>query len=237
MGMALLVAAFTLLAGGHSTSSAVPEIQEAAQQPTPPTSRSATEAVQQTAEITSYSVQAGDTLFAIAAKYNTRIDDIVKLNPSIHPEQLSIGQRLQVPVNTVKHPKTRAELADVGEQMVLSVTGEPSRYLRKIEDCTLTAYTNSFESTGKHPGDPGYGITASGQVAKEGLTIAVDPELVPLHSVVYIPGIGVRYAEDTGGAVKGRHIDVFFNDDDYARQFGVKRAVDIYILEEGVRES
>lgn len=245
--MTLLFAATLLLTSGHLTDSVGNVAPEGLLPPTPPVSRSVTlppPAAPQaqptkaiTAEITSYRVQAGDTLFDIAAKHDTRIEDIVKHNPSIDPAKLSIGQQLQVPVKTIKHPKSRAELANVGERMVLSQTGEPSRYLRKIQGCTLTAYTNAFESTGKHPGDPGYGVTASGRIAKEGLTIAVDPELIPMHSVVYIPGIGVRYAEDTGGAVKGRHIDVFYNDDEYARHFGVKQAVDIYILEEGTGES
>ena len=35
------------------------------------------------------------------------------------------------------------------------------------------------ESTGKSPGDPGYGVTASGAYVKDGHTIAVDPRLMP----------------------------------------------------------
>jgi 3D (Asp-Asp-Asp) domain-containing protein len=45
-------------------------------------------------------------------------------------------------------------------------------------------------------------------------SIAVDPGLIPLGSRVYIPayrnlGGGWFVAQDTGGAIKGRHVDVY----------------------------
>lgn len=97
-------------------------------------------------------------------------------------------------------------------------------------DCLLTAYGPGFVSTGKRPGDPGYGITATGRIAQPQHTIAVDPALIPLGSIVYIDGIGYRVAEDVGGAIKGRHIDVFFANDDQARLFGVKSHVKVYVF-------
>lgn len=102
--------------------------------------------------------------------------------------------------------------------------------VRTAYDCTLTAYGPGFESTGKHPGDPGYGITASGKVAQPKHTIAVDPELIPLGSLVYINGVGYRVAEDVGGAIRGHHIDVFFSTDDEARIFGVKQHVRVFVF-------
>jgi 3D (Asp-Asp-Asp) domain-containing protein len=230
MVMAVLTAVILLVTSGHPAS-------EAEQmKPSLPSQALSTAQAAAQKPFVEHTVQAGDTLYAIAVRYNTKIEHILNQNPNINPENLKVGLVLHVPTNTVKKAKTREELAQTADQMVLSSAGEPNRYIRKIP-CKLTAYTNSFDSTGKHPGDPGYGITASGQPAKEGLTIAVDPEIIPLHSVVYIPGIGVRYAEDTGGAVKGNHIDVFFNDDNYAHKFGVKDNVPVYILEEGPRES
>jgi len=186
-------------------------------------------------QTTRYEVRSGDSLFSIAERHNTKIEHIIEQNPHIDPEHLAVGQVLQVPTNTVVRQKTRAEQEESAARMVLTQSGEPSRYMKMIP-CKLTAYSNSFESCGKRPGDPGYGITASGRPAKEGYTIAVDPKIIPLHSIVYIPGIGVRYAEDTGGAVKGAHIDVFFDNDGFCQQFGVQQR-NVYILEEGARES
>jgi 3D (Asp-Asp-Asp) domain-containing protein len=51
--------------------------------------------------------------------------------------------------------------------------------------------------------------TASGTCATAGTTIAVDRGVVPKGAVVQIEKTGPRTAEDTGGAIKGYHIDVF----------------------------
>ncbi|MED0677064.1 3D domain-containing protein [Aneurinibacillus thermoaerophilus] len=75
----------------------------------------------------------------------------------------------------------------------------------------ITAYTNGKSETGKNPGDPGYGITASGTRATPNRTIAVDPSVIPLGSVVQIDGFsGYFVAEDTGRAIKGNDIDMFY---------------------------
>jgi 3D (Asp-Asp-Asp) domain-containing protein len=68
-------------------------------------------------------------------------------------------------------------------------------------------------------------ITASGTAARAGRTVAVDPKVIPLGSRVYIEGIGERIAEDVGGAVKGRHIDVYLASVPQAIRFGVQRAI------------
>lgn len=63
--------------------------------------------------------------------------------------------------------------------------------------CRITGYT----ATGSR--------TASGTWPAAGRTVAVDINLIPMGSTVYIQGLGVFTAEDTGGAVIGPHIDVF----------------------------
>lgn len=40
--------------------------------------------------------------------------------------------------------------------------------------------------------------------------IAVDPRVIPLGSKVHVPGYGTAIARDTGGAIKGKIIDVHF---------------------------
>lgn len=78
----------------------------------------------------------------------------------------------------------------------------------------LTAYTKYHRKA----------VTASGVVPSVGRTVAVDPKIIPLGSIVYIDGIGVRVAEDTGGRVKGKHIDVYLGTKAEAKQFGVQYA-------------
>lgn len=87
----------------------------------------------------------------------------------------------------------------------------------------ITAYTAGPESTGKTPDHPAYGITRSGRIAVEGRTIAVDPDIIPLGTLVYIDSIGLRIADDTGGKIKGPRIDIFLESLDEALHFGVQR--------------
>ena len=54
----------------------------------------------------------------------------------------------------------------------------------------------------------GAGITSTGTQVTAGRTIAVDPSVIPYGTEVYIEGYGWRVAEDCGGAVNGKHIDI-----------------------------
>lgn len=59
-------------------------------------------------------------------------------------------------------------------------------------------------------------VTFSGTPARWGV-VATDPAVIHLGSVVRIPGLGEFVAEDTGSAVKGAVVDVFFGDGPAAR--------------------
>lgn len=61
-------------------------------------------------------------------------------------------------------------------------------------------------------------------------TIAVDPRVIPLGSLVYVEGYGYARAADTGGAIKGNIIDVFFNSESKCTSWGRKYGVDVYIV-------
>lgn len=86
-------------------------------------------------------------------------------------------------------------------------------YTRKLK-MKATSYTACYECTGKNPGDRGFGITATGTRARRDLhgysTVAVDPNVIPLGTKLYIEGYGYAIAEDTGGGVRGNIIDLYF---------------------------
>lgn len=103
-----------------------------------------------------------------------------------------------------------------------------SKY-KKVLNMVATAYTAGFESTGKRPGDRGYGITATGTKAKHG-TVAVDPKVIPLGTKLYVEGYGNATALDTGGAIKNNTIDLFYDRLSDARKFG-RRNITVYVLE------
>lgn len=93
-------------------------------------------------------------------------------------------------------------------------------------DFEITAYDLSYQSCQKTPEHPAYGITASGVSLKDhtresAMAIAVDPSQIPLGSKVLIvfedssraKYSGVYTAVDTGGAINGNRIDIFFGDE------------------------
>jgi 3D (Asp-Asp-Asp) domain-containing protein len=71
------------------------------------------------------------------------------------------------------------------------------------------------------------GTTAMGQAAGHGI-VAVDPAVIPLGTKMFIPGYGKAIAGDTGGAIRGRRIDLGFNSRAQANQFG-RRPVVVYL--------
>ena len=75
----------------------------------------------------------------------------------------------------------------------------------------------------------GHGITATGVMATRGI-VAVDPNVIPLGSKVFIPGYGVALAADTGGYIIGNRIDLVMDTYSEAMNFG-RRDIDVYILD------
>lgn len=119
------------------------------------------------------------------------------------------------------------QVIQVGIQKTVS-TPEGDKAYSKVLTMTATAYTAGYESTGKNPGDPGYGITASGMKAVKGV-VAVDPKVIPLGTKLYVEGYGLCIAADTGGAIKGHKIDLFYPNLSDAIQYG-RRTTTVYVL-------
>lgn len=78
----------------------------------------------------------------------------------------------------------------------------------------VTAYCGCEKCCGKSDG-----ITATGTKAKEGRTIAVDPDIIPYGTVVIING-REYVAEDCGGAVNGNVVDIYFDSHTDALKYG-----------------
>lgn len=87
------------------------------------------------------------------------------------------------------------------------------------QEFELTAYTSGYESTQKKPGEAGYGITASGEQAQEGVTVACPPSMA-FGTVIEIDGLGERICQDRGGAITEGHIDVYMDELEDAIEFG-----------------
>ncbi|WP_019536498.1 ubiquitin-like domain-containing protein [Paenibacillus ginsengihumi] len=146
------------------------------------------------------------------------VEEKVK-EPSVN-KIVAIGTKNPVTILSASSPNV--------DELVKS--GVKFAYKQVLNNVKLTAYTADASSTGKSEDHPQYGITASGTKVTEGRTIAVDPKVIPLGWWVYIDGLGFRRAEDTGGAVKGNVIDVYFESKDYAKRFGSKRGYTVYVI-------
>lgn len=98
-----------------------------------------------------------------------------------------------------------------------------------------TGYTAGYESTGKKPNHPSYGITYSGVKVKRDLysTIAADITIFPIGTILFIPGYGYGVVADTGGAIKGNRLDLYFDTvQDVYKQWG-KKSLDVYMIRKG----
>ena len=75
-------------------------------------------------------------------------------------------------------------------------------------------------TTAYSPQQPGLSTrTATGALARYGVC-AVDPRVIPLGTRLYVPGYGYAIAADTGGGVRGNHIDLCFDTLAEARAWG-----------------
>jgi len=140
---------------------------------------------------------------------------------------LSADTVVQQPIDKVVECGTLATLK--------TSRGDVVRFNKTIS-MSATAYTASYEDTGKSPGQHGFGITASGARARRGI-IAVDPRVIPLGTRVYVQGVGrtpdygYAIAGDTGGAIKGNIIDLYFDSSNEVRSWG-RRKVNVLIVQD-----
>ncbi len=99
----------------------------------------------------------------------------------------------------------------------------PIQYWRVVR---MYATSYSPVKSGTHPDKGWYGRTSAGLKAGKGV-VAIDQSIVPWLSRVYVPDYGIAIAGDTGGGVRGRIIDLGFDDDNYESWHDW---VDVYLL-------
>lgn len=106
--------------------------------------------------------------------------------------------------------------------------------LTEIE-VTATGYYAGVESTGKRPGHPQYGITFSGVKVRRDLfsTIAADRKLFPIGTILHVPGYGYGVVADTGSAIKGKKIDLYFQTKQQVYDEWGKKKVKVRVIQKG----
>jgi len=151
-----------------------------------------------------YKVKKGDSLSKIAKTYHTSVSNLKKWN-HLSSDMIKINQVLKV-----KKTSTSSKTATKKKSKTITVNA--------------SAYTLFKGSTG---------ITATGINLKKNpnkKVISVDPKVIKLGTKVYVPGYGNAIAGDTGGAIKGKKIDVFMPSKKSALQWG-RKTIKIKIID------
>ena len=123
----------------------------------------------------------------------------------------------------------------VSYRFVPNLDSDLSKYT--AVEVTATGYFAGKESTGKNPDHPTYGITYSGIKVKRDdkalSTIAADTKVFPLGTVLFIPGYGYGVVADTGSAIKGKKIDLYFDTKDQVYKEWGKKTVKVFVVKKG----
>jgi len=106
------------------------------------------------------------------------------------------------------------EIIGYGTQIVVRSVATPDGQLEYWRAVQMYATSYSASRAGIPLDHPWFGITASGKPLTKGL-VAIDRSLIPFGTQMYVPGYGFAEAADTGGGVRGRWIDLGYDDDNY----------------------
>lgn len=104
---------------------------------------------------------------------------------------------------------------------------EKAAALSRLESLGMFTITHYCCEIRPHICGTGTGITASGIPVRPGL-VAVDPDVIPLGTTVYIDG-QAYLAADTGGAILGNRIDIAVETHAEALELGVREA-EVFVL-------
>jgi uncharacterized protein YabE (DUF348 family) len=124
------------------------------------------------------------------------------------------------------------KIVNVGTKvLVAQVSRGSSSSAASAESGGREFYVSSTAYTASCNGCSGYTATGINLKANPGIkVIAVDPSIIPLGTKVYVDGYGYAVAADTGGAIRGNKIDVFFSSKSDAYRWG-RKTIKVKILD------
>lgn len=167
---------------------------------------------------------------AVEIKYGMRGDGVLDVQRSLTRIGYQVGE-----LDGIFGWQTFNSVKDFQTMHQLPVTGV-------VDDATLAAMHRAeplssrgmriipMQASGYSAYDPGNSYyTATGSFLRRGI-VAVDPNMIPLGTRLFIPGYGYAVADDTGGAIVGTRIDLAFDTHEEALWFG-RRNVVVYIVD------
>lgn len=176
--------------------------------------------------------------FVLSAEWNAEYKTASIVRPAAFEQQENSAKPAAEGPDGRDQDKARSQTF-TGEQLLEMSKTVPvmhhdlSRFPKK--KVIATGYYAGIESTGKDSSHPQYGITYSGVKVRRAVysTIAADPKLFPIGTVLYIPGYGYGVVADTGSAIKGNKIDLYYETKDAIYKEWGKKTVDVSIIQKG----
>lgn len=176
-----------------------------------------------------HTVQPGDTLWGIASANGVSVSNVKAWN-HLSSNTIYVGQSLKLdgPAKQTAQASAPTQNQQNTSQNNTSSNQQPSRsdnQAVKTLNMSSTAYTAYCNGCS--------GVTSTGINLKANpnqKVIAVDPSVIPLGTKVHVEGYGYAIAGDTGGAIKGNKIDVFFPNKSQAYQWG-RKTVKVKVLD------
>lgn len=161
----------------------------------------------------SVKVKSGDTLSLIAKRNNVNASELQKKNKIKNANTIRVGQVLTLPAKKSAAKKTTTKKK--------AVKKAPAKKVLKTVRVSSSAYSRAQRGMSNY--------TATGiDLRKKSKVIAVDPKVIKLGSKVYVPGYGEAIAGDTGGAIRGKKIDVHMNSVNACYNWG-RRTVNVKV--------
>lgn len=168
----------------------------------------------------------GDALLAETAEADIERDDLKEsgIGNGAH------GFEITIDWSSIPNDTYMIKLSVNGSALPLAYQYDTETKI--IKNATLVSM-GTFKTTAYCPCrscSEGYGrLTKTGTRATASRTVAVDPRVIPLGSHLLIDG--VEYiAEDVGGGVKGKHIDIFYNTHSETKAHGVEHS-EVYLIQ------
>lgn len=192
-----------------------------------------------------YIVEKGDTLIDIGKDYDVSVANLKKWN-GLKSDIIAIGQELEIKgvnVEQEEAPATEVTNATKEKKQENTQSSEQKTQKNKSEETSKKENNTQEKPSGKTISVSSTAYTAScdgcSGVTSTGVdlnknpnakVIAVDPNVIPLGTEVYVEGYGYATAADVGSAINGNEIDVYVPTKDKAYSWGV-RTVNVTIVE------
>ncbi|TYP71381.1 3D domain-containing protein [Paenibacillus methanolicus] len=197
------------------------------------------------AEAASHKATDDDTFWSLSKRYGMSVAELMEANPTVNPLNIYAGLTIAIPDGDSKpqQPVAKAKAKPVMKMMAaelptneseptLTVNGKAVAYTDALQ-VKASAYTAAASENGQWGA-----VDYFGNPLKVG-TVAVDPNLIPLGTKLFVTGYDYNglpmggmfaVASDMGGAIKGNRIDIFVSSSQQqARTFGYQY-VHVYVL-------